>query len=1088
MDEEDEMVLLDFRSPKAGLIKLLEQKMKKPDIDDTLGKVLDQFFQLTKEQSTFLANGILQMNFNEDALLLQCCGQYYSKMVDKLWEEMLQFHTRMVKYDQRAAKYCTDSDKQEARKEEVARLEERLNRGKRKKILLEESETGTSSSNGLYIFDVDQEEVSELFGSKVVFPLSEEFEIDKEEAMAPFEPDTDLLNEWWTGQSIIEEKRGRNYNSLFVAHYHAQRYRLKHYRTPTGDEMIYDWNDPEEFNSREGRLISYHHIKHLFEDNDKCLLPDENFTIAKLRLAFALKRKWLIRNKIHGKANYESYQRNWEKYEKDFFENESRKIQNMPQNTPKQLLRFYKALARKEELALKKVEELKALGVKDLPCVSFESVIIAPTKEGYEGIFDPYIPEDFEMSKQANFPEEILVDQTGKEIDEIALFGNVSKELDHASQSTEKQKKSDSGYLDTLCSSSGFVDDEFACESESEVAGNENFYEFDAENGMNKDDSGVSLVTYSTGICSDTPQAKAVEETRKSSDVSENIETSLHEKDSLIITDISPNVVENEPSNEMNKSIKEFLQRGSSDPNMLYEALEDSYFDENDSLVTILYNKPGRSSKVNNRQSESLILDYSEWPLPVEAMPAVNKNPINKCRRKKRKLRESFPSESISKRRKLSQRQVEKLKKSVTRSVRELKWEYFYSLNYQPENEEGEVIRFEQGEVSEDEDLFDGDDSEVVHDESDFTCDFHDQEECQEDENEHDQIESARIRESQDSGVVMDASMFESPEEEDCNSRDSLLFCEDILEETGNKLEINNIPGDPTLNSADTNDKEIASPPIEITEEMTSYEREREKVRMRVTEWKEYITPKLKQLEECDFDIHDYGTKILRNMNIEEAVPFHELVQGKSSAEVVRYFISSLQLANTLNVEICGATQGELSNDTFYLKLLSTERYHEHLKKYQAPSEESLKDKLMKMKELRKQQTKAQGNQAAKRVVEDRHSYRKVSKKARISNSPLLKRSTCDEDYIFQQPCSSRQADKQGDCIGICDDVGDLGLTTSRTNADISFTPSCDEDFLEQFDRLQQIHDSQLLSTPNKPIKVTRIDLIKPKLSLVNKL
>lgn len=65
--------------------------------------------------------------------------------------------------------------------------------------------------------------------------------------------------------------------------------------------------------------------------------------------------------------------------------------------------------------------------------------------------------------------------------------------------------------------------------------------------------------------------------------------------------------------------------------------------------------------------------------------------------------------------------------------------------------------------------------------------------------------------------------------------------------------------------------------------------------------------------------------------------------------------MSSLQLANTLNVEICGAKPGELSNDTFGLKLLSKDRYHEHLQDYQAPSEEGLKEKLLKIKQIRQQ-------------------------------------------------------------------------------------------------------------------------------------
>lgn len=38
-EEEDEMALLNYQSPKGQLIKLLEQKIKKPEIDNSLGKV-----------------------------------------------------------------------------------------------------------------------------------------------------------------------------------------------------------------------------------------------------------------------------------------------------------------------------------------------------------------------------------------------------------------------------------------------------------------------------------------------------------------------------------------------------------------------------------------------------------------------------------------------------------------------------------------------------------------------------------------------------------------------------------------------------------------------------------------------------------------------------------------------------------------------------------------------------------------------------------------------------------------------------------------------------------------------------------------
>lgn len=72
-----------------------------------------------------------------------------------------------------------------------------------------------------------------------------------------------------------------------------------------------------------------------------------------------------------------------------------------------------------------------------------------------------------------------------------------------------------------------------------------------------------------------------------------------------------------------------------------------------------------------------------------------------------------------------------------------------------------------------------------------------------------------------------------------------------------------------------------------------------------------------------------------------------------SSAEVTRYFISSLQLANTNNIEICGVKSGALSNDTFEIKLLNRDRYHEHLNDYQAPSTESLRERLDRLRHER---------------------------------------------------------------------------------------------------------------------------------------
>lgn len=133
-------------------------------------------------------------------------------------------------------------------------------------------------------------------------------------------------------------------------------------------------------------------------------------------------------------------------------------------------------------------------------------------------------------------------------------------------------------------------------------------------------------------------------------------------------------------------------------------------------------------------------------------------------------------------------------------------------------------------------------------------------------------------------------------------------------------------------------------------------EQEKESSRKRVEEWRTLITPILSNLKEKDFDIHEYGSKIMENMEINEKRFFKHIVYGKTSVEVVRYFISSLQLANTGNIEIYGAIEGKQSNETFGIRLLKTDRYHEHLTNYHAPSEQTFQECIQ---QLRRNQSKS---------------------------------------------------------------------------------------------------------------------------------
>lgn len=117
-----------------------------------------------------------------------------------------------------------------------------------------------------------------------------------------------------------------------------------------------------------------------------------------------------------------------------------------------------------------------------------------------------------------------------------------------------------------------------------------------------------------------------------------------------------------------------------------------------------------------------------------------------------------------------------------------------------------------------------------------------------------------------------------------------------------------------------------------------------------VKDWRRFITPILKSMEaKADFDIHEYGSRILDSSDIGQTRHFKDIVSGKSSAEVSRYFIATLQLANTLNVEIRGATPGVKANDSFALITKDKTRYHEALEDYQAPSEETFQERLSKV-------------------------------------------------------------------------------------------------------------------------------------------
>lgn len=116
----------------------------------------------------------------------------------------------------------------------------------------------------------------------------------------------------------------------------------------------------------------------------------------------------------------------------------------------------------------------------------------------------------------------------------------------------------------------------------------------------------------------------------------------------------------------------------------------------------------------------------------------------------------------------------------------------------------------------------------------------------------------------------------------------------------------------------------------------------------KVSAWHEMIAPRLELVEQrSEFDIHAYGTQILNTFGGRPGAvrSFGELMVGRPREEVARYFLSSLMLANCMNLEIMteeeeGEEGSSLAMDNMRLRFLSEKRHHEELEEFQAASQQ----------------------------------------------------------------------------------------------------------------------------------------------------
>ncbi|CAD1476485.1 unnamed protein product, partial [Heterotrigona itama] len=92
-----------------------------------------------------------------------------------------------------------------------------------------------------------------------------------------------------------------------------------------------------------------------------------------------------------------------------------------------------------------------------------------------------------------------------------------------------------------------------------------------------------------------------------------------------------------------------------------------------------------------------------------------------------------------------------------------------------------------------------------------------------------------------------------------------------------------------------------------------------------VAKWHASLQPKLSEAEiRPPFRIHDYSCHIIKALQAleQKKMNFNSVVQDKPACEVARYFLASLQLANTYNVEIKAGN----SDDIIEITLLDNEK------------------------------------------------------------------------------------------------------------------------------------------------------------------
>nr|CAI5860676.1 unnamed protein product [Callosobruchus analis] len=901
----------DDRSPVGQIITDINKLCKKPKIDDQLQKAIQRFNAHMQLHKVYLANGVYNINFVEAALFIQSCTILYGKKIDVLWDEILAFHTRLIQYDcDHAKKKGTKPDV-----EVIKKLEERRNRYKRKKLfkLLIQEQTEPD----IELFDPPQPELR-------------------------YEYDYDMAITW---RSVIAEANYYTGVPRSVFRQQAKRYRLRNNKVlECLEEELMDMDD-DEFNTKYSRVPSWQFIKRLIDYNDQGLLPDKQKCLAKLKLMMYGRLKFMEMKEIPLNTPYREYANEYQIYRQNFFEEEAQKWQNMPLDT---------------------MDDLRIIHCCD-------------DSEGSDNDSETELPQpdlyvNLEQLSSEVINTKLRQDSGYYDFEEVADAEGTVEQVEGQGQNMEQTEGQEASVAQSEGQTEGQSQNMEQTEGQDASVAQSEGQSQDKEQTEGQGASIAQSEGQTEGQCQDKEENVGdIQDKKQSEGIVKSSTSEAQDKQ-------HPAQVEGQTAGCSTRAVMDTPPP----PELLpYYAFDrDDNVDDCRSIVSdhdYCADAPNTilGELIRSRNGESIAKKMArEMPppplTPVFGGSRIFPKPIRLKQKRAREPKQKQNEGPMKKVRKLSQKQLEKLKNNlvIAEKVRLTKFEKFFARNYQTQMGEGETLEMSSDSESE---ALDFDEPPPEDHQNAETVSVM---------SEHSYCQPQQLDQLHDSGYHDDSQPDDSRMEVEPTAQEAELTAGEAGPTAQEAGPSGAAQGSGRSNSetegrrrrgavVDPMEEQIQETLRELRESIRAeddefdrrvaetiarkqmYEKERVESKKRVERWRSHITPILKNLTESEFDIHEYGSGIMKRIDVGEKKPFKDIVQGKPSSEVVRYFISTLQLANTGNIEICGAQPGRLSNETFEMKLLTTDRYHEHLSEFHAPSEAERKAKLKKMKEIR---------------------------------------------------------------------------------------------------------------------------------------